>query len=164
MVEGQLGKIKAAIKKSSRLQTFLQDPLMRREQKRETVLSMLGDQNYCETVTNFFRVIADNGRLPCTLKIIDGFEELIKAHRGEVMAKITSAIPLSSAQVETLKQIVKTHMLSGGSHSTTLKVLVSVDPKIIGGLIVEVGDKTVDLSVSTRLADINKALEEGIYQ
>lgn len=136
---------------------------MKREQKRETVLSMLADQNYSETITNFFKVIADNGRLACTLKIIDGFEEIMKAHRGEITVKITSAIPLSDAQVETLKQTVKSKLF-GGSPSTAPKVSVSVDPKIIGGLIIEFGDKTVDLSVSTRLAGINKALEETIYQ
>jgi len=164
LVEGQLGKIKAAIKKSPQLQAFLQDPLMKREQKREAVLSMLEGQNYCGTVTNFFKVIADNGRLPCTLKIIDGFEEIMKAHRGELIVKITSATPLNNAQIETLKQIVKTNLLPKSDPSTTPKILVSVDPKILGGLVVEVGDKTVDLSVSTRLAGINKALEESIYQ
>lgn len=136
---------------------------MKREQKREAVLSMLAGQNYCEPITNFFKVVAENGRLGCTLKIIDGFEEIMKAHRGEITVKITSAVPLGDAQVEALKQTVKSKLI-GGSSSTAPKVLVLVDPKIIGGLVIEVGDKTVDLSVSTRLAGINKALEETIYQ
>lgn len=125
---------------------------------------MLGGQNYCGSVTNFFKVIADNGRLSCTLKIIDGFEEIMKAHRGEVAVKITSAAPLDGAQLETLAQIVKTKLLPKSGPSTSPKIVVSVDPKLIGGLVIEVGDKTVDLSVSTRLAGINKALEESIYQ
>jgi F-type H+-transporting ATPase subunit O len=160
-VETEMGKIKGVIAKSADLQTFLRDPSCSRDQKSGTVLSMLKKQNYSETVINFFRTVAENGRLAQASKMIDSFEEIMRAHRREVSVKITSAKELERGVVDTIKNSVVTRFLEQGQIP---KVSVIVDTKIMGGLIVEIGDKTIDLSVATRVAALNKSLEESIYQ
>lgn len=161
LVESELGKIKTAILKSPGLQSFLRDPSHRREQKREAVLELLTKQNYSTTVINFFKTVAENGRLPQTDKIIDGFEEIVRAHRHEVPVKIISAVKLDQAAQETLRTGVVPRCLG---HGQVPKMSFVVDPKIMGGIIVEVGDKTIDLSVSSKVALINKTLDESVYQ
>jgi F-type H+-transporting ATPase subunit O len=154
-------KIRGAIAKSPQLQAFLLDPSQKREQKREAVLSMLQDQSYSEIVRNLFRVIAENGRLPLTTKIVDSFDEIMRAHRREVVVKITAAKELSKDVIDAIKQTVNKRLLSSGQ---VPHVTISVDSTILGGLIVQVGDKTLDMSVLTRVTALNKALEESVHQ
>ncbi len=73
------------------MQDFLDDPSQLRDKKRSAVLGMLSGQKYSDIVVNFFTVIAENGRLSHTVKIIDSFEEIMRAHRNEIDIKITSA-------------------------------------------------------------------------
>jgi F-type H+-transporting ATPase subunit O len=160
-VEGEMAKVKIAIVKSPELQVFLKDPSCRRDQKCTAVLSMLTKQNYSEIVVNFFRTVSGNGRLAQTLPIIESFEEIMRAHRREIAVKITSAAELDRETIESVKKSVISRFLQEGQIP---KINVIVDPKIMGGLLVEIGDKTIDLSVATRVASLNKSLEESIYQ
>lgn len=159
-VEGELSKIKAAINCSAKLKSFLNDPLFRREQKRKYVHSLLSNQSYSETIQNFFKVMAENGRLGSTIKIIEDFEEIMRAHRHEVWVSITSAKELSKSQLDALTSIVKRNLASGEKP----RLSVRVDSKLLGGVILEIGDKTVDLSVASCLARINKTLEDSVHQ
>lgn len=104
--------------------------------------------------------MAENGRLSSTIKIIEDFEEIMRAHRNEVWVSITSAKELSKSQLDALNSIVQRNLSSGEKPRLSVKV----DPKILGGVILEIGDKTVDLSVASCLAKINKALEDSVYQ
>lgn len=159
-VESEVGKIQVAISNSSKLQAFLTDPSERREKKSEAVLGMLKEQNYSETVTSFFRVVAENGRLSQTMKILGSFGEIMRAHRREVSIKIVSAKELGLEATESLKNIINKRMLL--PHQVP-KLTLEVDPRILGGLVVEIGDKTIDLSVLTRVNALNKSLEESIH-
>lgn len=116
---------------------------------------MLAGNNYDELTQNFFRVIAENGRLPLTMKIIEGFEALMRAHRSEVPVTITSAQALGKEFLDKLKNVVSNRMLAADQ---VAKVSTRVDPKILGGVVLEVGDKTVDLSVASRVRAINNTL------
>jgi len=160
-VEAEMKKIRGAVARSPQLQSFLSDPSQQRKQKREAVLSMLKEQKYSEVMVNLFKVIAENGRLALTAKIAESFDEIMRAHRNEVAVKITSAKPLGPDVIDALKQSINKRMLTRGE---VPQVTTSVDSSILGGLIIQVGDKTVDLSVLTRVTALNKALEESIHQ
>ena len=160
-VESEMKKIRGAIVKSPQLQSFLLDPTQGREQKRDAVLSMLQSQNYSEIVRNLFKIIAENGRLPITTKIAESFDEIMRAHRREVVVKITTAKELSKDVIDALKQTINKRLLSGDQ---VPQVTISTDSTILGGLIVQVGDKTLDMSVLTRVNALNKALEESVHQ
>jgi len=90
-LETELKQIKGLIEKSSKLGAFLSSPLMGLEQKKKFVVDILQEQGYSEIVTNLFRTLAEYGRLGHTLKVINSFEEIMRAHKGEVCVKITSA-------------------------------------------------------------------------
>jgi len=119
---------------------------------------MLGEK-YSETTKNFFIVLAENSRLAETTKIIDAYQSIMTASRGEVPVTVISAKELDP---KTLAQL-KTSL--GKFLDPNQKLIISnkVNPSILGGLMIEIGnDKTIDLSVASKLAKLNKLLTDAI--
>lgn len=159
--EKELDKIKTVLSKSSKLATFLNDPLHKKEEKQKFVVSLLKEQNYSTHIINFFQIVAENGRLGLTSKIIQNFGSIMRAYRNEVPINIISATGLSGEQVDTIVQSIKTNFLK--AHEVP-KISTTIDQKLLGGMIVEVGDKTIDMSAASSLNSINASLQETIYQ
>lgn len=90
-IEAELIKIKQAIQKSSQLQKLLESPVIGRDIKKSYVSQLLTKEKYSETMVNFFTILAENGRLILTGRVLAAFEEIMKAQRGQVDAKIISA-------------------------------------------------------------------------
>lgn len=90
-MESELLKIRIAIKKSPQLQALIENPVIDRVMKQKYVSELLSKEKYSQEVINFFKVLAENGRLNLTNKIINAFEDIIKAQRGQVDFKIVSA-------------------------------------------------------------------------
>ncbi|GBC25099.1 ATP synthase subunit O, mitochondrial [Rhizophagus irregularis DAOM 181602=DAOM 197198] len=104
-------------------------------------------------------ILAENGRLPVTTKIINSFQSLMVANRGEVPVTIITAKDLDPNILRRLEKSL-TNFLDQGQK---LIVTNKVNPLILGGLVVEIGnDKTIDLSVSSKLAKLNKLLTDAI--
>lgn len=72
------------------MQQFLENPSVGRDTKKEIVVSMLSKQKYSDIIVNFFKAIADNGRLNDSLKIISSFEQLMKDYNSEIQVNIVS--------------------------------------------------------------------------
>ncbi|KAI9595626.1 OSCP/delta subunit of ATPase [Syncephalis fuscata] len=159
-VEGDLTRIKGIVEKDEGIQSFLKNPTVDRKQKRQGVDSLLNKGKYSEVTTNLFDLLAENGRLGETTKIIDAYSSLMMAHRGEVLATVTSAKALDASTLRQLKDSLSKSDLAGAGK--TLKMENKVNPAILGGLIVEVGDKTIDVSVSSKITKYNKMLLDQI--
>lgn len=158
-VESELKKVAGVIQKDKSVLDFLQNPILSRQAKKQGVTQMLGDR-YSEVTRNFFNVLAENGRLSETPKIIDSFSALMAAHRGELTVTVTSAKPLDSRLTTQLKNVLTKSSLVKSSNS--VKITSKVNPAILGGLVVEVGDKTIDLSIASRLAKLNKLITDAV--
>ncbi|KAJ3332922.1 ATP synthase subunit O, mitochondrial [Blyttiomyces sp. JEL0837] len=159
-VEKELQRIKAVVDKDPALQSFLETPVVDRAAKKQGIAAMLQNGKYSEVTTNFFDLLAENGRLDQTNKVIASFNVLMTAHRGEVSVTITSAKELDAKTSRSLRDILQKSALI----EKTQKLVLSskVDPNILGGLIIEVGDKTIDLSVSSKVAKLDRLLKEAI--
>lgn len=96
---------------------------------------------------NLMKTLAGNARLNEVSKIVDMYVELMKASRGEVEATIVSADPLTKTQADAIATAMKTQVGEGK------KVVLStqVDPSIVGGLQIQIGDQFLDLSVRSRI-------------
>ncbi|KAF7723337.1 ATP synthase F0 subcomplex subunit OSCP atp5 [Apophysomyces ossiformis] len=108
---------------------------------------------------NLFETLAENGRLEQTTKIMDAYAELMSAHRNELPMVVTSAKPLDKTILNKVTDALQKSKLAEGK-----KLLVSnkVKPDIIGGLLVEIGEKSIDLTVSTKLAKLNKLVTDSV--
>jgi F-type H+-transporting ATPase subunit O len=112
------------------------------------------------TVKNFLETLAKNNRLGHLRGVCEKFGELMSAARGEVEMTITSAERLDSKTLSRLETAVSKSSYVGQGRK--LKVTNKVDPEIVGGLIVAVGDRIIDISVSSRIAKMNKLLTDSL--
>jgi F-type H+-transporting ATPase subunit O len=159
-VEDELKRIQGVIAKDSSIKEFLSNPIMGREAKKQGVVKMLSKGSYSDTTKNFFDLLADNRRLEETPKIIEGFSLLMAAHRGEVDVVVTSAKKLDSSLLDQLKGVLSSSSLLKKNQKA--KIVNKVNPAILGGMIVEVGEKTIDLSISSRISRLNKLITESV--
>lgn len=156
----QLGQIENLVKNDAKVQLYFTNPVLTQDD-REIVVKTVGSAlNLDPTVTNFLKVLADNNRLANFGGIYKQFTVLNDAHSGIVIANITSAKPLDSKILKRLQQSIAKSKYVGANK--TLQVKNQVNPDILGGLIVEVADQTVDLSISSKVSKLNQALSEAV--
>ncbi|HTP74768.1 MAG TPA: F0F1 ATP synthase subunit delta [Burkholderiaceae bacterium] len=103
-------------------------------------------------VSNLLRTVVDNGRLTALPEIAAQFNALVKSRSGVSDATIESAFPIDAAQ---LSQVVAALEKRFGRK---LNASVAVDPELIGGIRVVVGDEVLDTSVRARLEKMRLAL------
>ncbi|KAL9088113.1 MAG: hypothetical protein Q9159_003311 [Coniocarpon cinnabarinum] len=113
-----------------------------------------------KTFSNFLQTISDNNRMGVLPGVAEKFGQLMSAARGEVEMTVTSAAPLDAKVVRQLETAVSKSRFVGAGKK--LKVVTKVQPDIRGGLVVEVGDRTIDLSVSARMVRMNKLLQDSL--
>jgi F-type H+-transporting ATPase subunit delta len=133
---------------------FLRSPVISADDKAAALEKILSGANVDATVANFLRVIARNGRLFALPATIKAYRDLSAGARGEVSADVTSAAPLSAAQLKTLAETLKAKV------GKTVTLNEHVDPSLIGGLVVKVGSRMIDSSLKTKLAAMKVAMKE----
>jgi F-type H+-transporting ATPase subunit delta len=101
---------------------------------------------------NFVSVLASNERLEVLPEIVSIFETLRNAHEGVLDAQVTSAYPLSEQQVADVVATLE------AKYRRKVKVTVSVDADLIGGISIRIGDEVMDASVRGKLAQLACAL------
>lgn len=102
-------------------------------------------------VGNFVHLLAENGRLACMSAIAAQFNTLKQGEEGVKEGVIHSAFPLDDAQLRDLQTLLE-------GRFGRLQLSVAVDPTLIGGVKVVVGDQVLDTSVSGKLAAMRSAL------
>ncbi|OAA43760.1 ATP synthase subunit 5 [Metarhizium rileyi] len=156
-----LSTLSALVEKDVKLTAILAAPTLNAEDK-SAIVAELAKQAGAggETVKNFLSTLAENNRLGLLKGVCDKFSAIMSAARGEVELKVTSAQPLDSKTLARLETAVSKSQYVG--QGKKLKVTNEVNSDIIGGLVVEVGDRTIDLSVSSRIAKMNKLLTDTL--
>src|SRR3546814_12299731 len=109
--------------------------------------------NYGPSTANFRGVLAQNPGLGQLGDGIRAFNLLAAAHRGETTAEGTSAHPLSDDQVAALKKNLKSRL------GRDVAVDLTVEPAILGGLVVKIGSQMIDGSIRTKLNTLAQAMK-----
>lgn len=150
-VEAELNGIKLTATNSIEFQQFLENPLISRINKEKQIGELMKGK-VSDVTLNLMLTLAGNARLAETPKIADTYSQLMKAKRGEVEATIISADALTKAQLDTVAAAMKNQV------GADKKVILSaeVDPSILGGLQVQIGDKFLDLSVGSKIESISR--------
>lgn len=127
------------------------NPKLAEQQIADTFLSLL---KYVPTpeVRNFVTTLVENGRLVLLPEIAEQFHALKNAQEGAADAEITSAFEMSDAQVNDLVATLEKKF------GRKLNPTVKLDPALIGGVRVLVGDEVLDLSVRAKLQQMQTAL------
>ena len=138
---------------------FLDDPTIPVEKKIDGLKEVFEADKFTDITKNFFFVMAENGRLAELPMVAEQYQELVYASRGEVLVTVTSAIPLSPAQENECKKVLTEKVLKKGEK---LVLDVKIDRKILGGLIFDIGEKHIDMSIEARIRKIENLLREAV--
>ena len=98
-------------------------------------------------------MLAHNRRLAQLPKVIRAFRAIAAAQRGEVTAQVSSAHALNDAQLEQIRSRLTAR------EGRTVKLSTTVDPELLGGLVVTIGSKRIDGSIRTRLNSLAQAMK-----
>jgi len=109
---------------------------------------------------NLLSVLSENGRLGETQAVIEGLNELVAKYKGELTVVVTSATPLPKDVLTRLETTLK--QSQAAQQAKVLKVNNKVNSSLLGGLVVDFGDKTIDLSVQARVNKLNNVLSQSI--
>ena len=124
---------------------YFSNPELSRADKKALVKKMF-DGELSEDVYHFLLLLVDKRRMALLPAIVEQYEAFSNEARHIVVADVTTARPLSAAQQDKLED--KLEVVTG----KTVKVRLHEDPKIIGGVIVRIGDKCIDGSVTGKLS------------
>jgi F-type H+-transporting ATPase subunit delta len=152
-VEASLATIKAALAESADFAALTTSPLVSRAASLAAVEAVAAKLELDPVTAKFLGVLANNRRLAALPGIIRAFGQLAASHRGEVTAEVTSAHPLTDEQVADLKQQLRIRM------GREVAVDLSVDPALLGGLVVRIGSQMIDSSIRTRLNSLAHAMK-----
>jgi F-type H+-transporting ATPase subunit delta len=141
----------SAVCEDAQIQSLIADPKLSEQQVANTFLAIAGERIDGDA-RNFVQVLAHNNRLVLLPEIAQLFDELKARAEGVVEANIASAYPLNGQQLNELIQRLEKKF----KHKIEPKV--SVDPELIGGVKVEVGDEIWDASVKGKLETMAFAL------
>ncbi|KAA6430068.1 MAG: ATP synthase subunit mitochondrial [Trebouxia sp. A1-2] len=143
---------------SPEFEQFLYDPSIPKNKKVPALNAILDKMEVSDVTRHFLEVLARNNRLKHLLNISDLYDDLVAASKGEVRAKITTAQELEPEELEDIKASLK-ELLKPGEN---LLVEQMVDPRIMGGMVVDIGDKHIDMSISSRVKKIQQLVMQTV--
>ena len=152
-VEADLRSLKEILGESDDLRALADSPNLSREDQASAMAAIMEAGKAHDITKKFIGVVSTNRRLFALSAIIDAFLEDLAERRGEMTASVTSAVKLSDAQLKSLTDTLKK------TFGAKVSINPTVDPAILGGLIVQVGSKLVDDSIRGKLQRLQLAMK-----
>ncbi|TCL72743.1 F0F1 ATP synthase subunit delta [Rhizobium sp. BK251] len=153
-VTADLDRFQAMLDESDDLKRFVASPVFSAEEQLKAIAVIGEKAGFGALFASFLKVVAGNRRLFALPGMMKSFRRIAARQRGEISAEVTSAHALTPAQENELRAALKS--VTGKD----VAVVVTVDPSILGGLIVKVGSRQIDTSLRTKLSTLKLALKE----
>lgn len=150
-VSADMALIASTIKANSELSSFIQNPLVRVEAKKDVVSEVFASVS--PVTQSIFRLLLENKRFEILDSIAVEYSKLFAIQNGVEVAKVTTAVPMDAALEAKVSAKIAT--LSSSQKITIENI---VDPAIIGGFILRIGDKQYNASVANRLQVLKREL------
>ena len=147
-VRDQIGQFADALGESRELQTFFFSPYFSTEEKKKGLDSALDGAD--ETVENFLALLIENHRMPALFRVRRELDSMWQDVNKLLPVTITSAIELDAAVTRQIGDEI------GRQTGRTVDLTSTVDPDVLGGIVVRVGNSILDASVRTRLERLRK--------
>jgi F-type H+-transporting ATPase subunit delta len=152
-VAGDLRDLQAMLGDSADLRRLIRSPVLSREDQGAAIVALAERAKFDRLTVQFLGLLAQKRRLFVLPEIIAVYRVMLARHRGEVSAELVSAVALSEAQIEAIKQQLAAAM----GQAVTLSS--AVDPGLLGGLVVRVGSRMIDASLRTKLQRLELAMK-----
>lgn len=149
-VEKDLRLVLETIQENDSLREVLQSPILKGSDKKEALVALFKDSD--SLTRELFSLLSNNKRIPILEEVAGQFILLYEQMKGQDIAKVFTAVPLStSLEKKILKQL---------KAITGKEVIVEneVDPNLIGGFILRVGDLEYNASIASKLENLKREL------
>jgi F-type H+-transporting ATPase subunit delta len=130
--------------------TALEDPRLPSSERLRLVEELLGD--VAQPARNLARLLVERGRAAVLPLLLEEYDALADRASGVTRAEVLTAVPVDKSLEQSISRTLS-QRLGGEVHTT-----VRQDPSILGGLVIRIGDRVIDTSVRTRLAQLQAAL------
>jgi F-type H+-transporting ATPase subunit delta len=148
----QLVGFGALYAESAELRNFLASPAVAAEAKHRVIEKLLAQVGGSKIVRNFLFVVVDHQHTHVLPEMIAAFQEVIRERQGITEAQISSAVELNAAQraemASTLERLTRKRV----------EAKFSLEPELLGGAVVRVGDTVYDGSLRSRLNELRARL------
>lgn len=155
-VEKDLLKFQDSIKTNPNVMDFLNNPSIKRKDKVEALKAICSKASVKPETANVLTLLAENGRLSKLNQMINTFKLLMSATRGEVVCEVITAKPMDADMKSGLESALKGFLKKG----EVLLLTTKTDPSILGGMIVSIGDKYVDMSTASKVKKYSDILTQ----
>jgi F-type H+-transporting ATPase subunit delta len=153
-VEKDFDALAVALEESDALRDLISSPVYSREDMVSAIAAIAQKMKLSKDVASTLGLMAAKRRLFVLPSLIKAVKEMIAEEKGEVTAEVTAAKALTKAQQDKLAATLKATV------GKDVKVTVSVDETLIGGLIVKVGSKMIDSSIRSKLSNLKNVMKE----
>lgn len=152
-LEEELRSVNSVVAASRELQKVLYHPQIAPEEKKG-ILKAIFEGKVSATTVNFLYLLVDHKREAFLKDIVTFFTSLADRARNVVQVQVTSAVELTAEEKGKLKETLEK------ATRKNVRAEYSVDPSLIGGVVVRIGDRVIDGSVKTRLAGMREHLRQ----
>lgn len=153
VVRDQLGELVAAMQETPDLVAVLASPEIETSAKKAAALEIMDDAH--PVSIGLVQVLLDRGRIGDLVVVVEAYDRRVDAAEGRVVVTAVTAVPLTAELRESIRAKVRAQT------GRDAELEEDVDPAIIGGLILRVGDVVVDASLRTRLEEMRRSLEHA---
>ena len=153
VVAGDLRELRTMVQQSGDLMRLLRSPVLSREDQAKAVAALAERAELSGLTRDFLGVVARNRRLFAVPEMIEAYLRRLAERRGEVTAQVTVAQPLDEARQAALTDQLRRAV------GARVAVEIRIDPALLGGMIVKVGSRMVDASLSSRLQRLRLAMK-----
>ena len=153
VVREQLGQFADALQDNRDLQVFFFSPYFSSEEKKDALSRALEDAD--PIIVNFLGLLIEKHRMPALFRIRQRFEALWLKENKVLPVQVTSAIELPEDTVRSIGDRI------GEKTGRKVELSSAVDPDILGGLVLQVGNNVLDASIRNRLENLRKQVARG---
>jgi F-type H+-transporting ATPase subunit delta len=152
-IHDQLGEVTDAIAGSQDLQVFFFSPYFSSSEKRDGIKKTISGAN--PELLNFLELLAEKHRMPALFRIRRRFDELWDEANQRLEVTLTSAIELDPSVVESVGAEIERKT------GKTIELTSEVDDSIIGGIVLQVGNRVLDASIRHRLEKLRREVAQA---
>ncbi len=153
-IDADFQKLDTLLKQHKSLGDFFRNPGVSREQR----LALINELGLSDMTRTTIETLVDNRREKKLVKFVTVMNRLMAANRGDLLCHVITAKPLDDKLRNELDSVLKQFSKKGEKPI----VQTTVDPSIMGGMIVEVGDRYIDMSIASKIKAYTEILTSNV--
>ena len=153
-LERDIDTLESALADSEDFRALIHSPIYSRDEQARAIAALADKMGLSDTIANTMKLMSSKRRMFVLPHLMAVLRDLISEEKGEIIADVQAARALSDDQQATLAETLK------ASTGKDVKMNVTVDESLIGGLIVRVGSEMIDTSVRSKLAALQNTMKE----